>query len=96
MLPRLCLLFLTEGQAIGTLIHCRIALVGAYQNPIQRTVIGIIAMMDALSNSAFNALVCMRIHRHILLSVLIGIVFPVFFVPFIKNSRAAMDSAVLM
>ena len=57
----------------------------AYQDPIQRTKIGIAAMMGALGNSTFNTLVCMAIHGCILLSVLISIVLPIFAKPCIDT-----------
>lgn len=62
-------LLLTEGHAIGTLVNGRITFVGADQNTIQRTEIGITAVMCALRNGAFNALVSVAIHSGILLSV---------------------------
>lgn len=65
---RTSLLF-AEGHTIGTLVNGRITLVGADQNTIQRTEIGITAVMCALGNGAFNALVSVAIHNGILLSV---------------------------
>ena len=53
---------LTEGLAVGTLIHSGIGLMGTYQNPFQRTEVGILAMLCTLMNSTLNALVCMTIN----------------------------------
>ena len=55
-------LLLTERLAIGALIHSRICLMGAYQNPVQRAEIGILTVILALLNGTLNALVCMGIH----------------------------------
>ena len=40
---------------------------GAYQDTIQRAVVGITAMVRTLLNSAFNRFVCMAVHSHFLL-----------------------------
>ena len=61
--PYSLFLLLAEGLAVGTLIHSGVSLVGAHQNPLQRTVVSILAVMLALLDSALNALVCMAIHR---------------------------------
>ena len=52
-----------EGLAVGTLVHSRVALVGAYQNAVQGAVIYIVAVVGALVNSAFDALVCVVVHN---------------------------------
>ncbi len=39
------LLFQVKGLTVGALIHCRIALMCAYHNAVERTVIFIVAMM---------------------------------------------------
>ena len=67
-------LFLAEGHAVSALIHRGVALVGADQNAVQRTVVGIAAMMCALLDGAFDALVCIGIHSLFLLfSVMIAV-----------------------
>ena len=54
---------LAEGLAVSALIHGGICLMGAYQDPLQRAKVGILAVMGALLDSTLNALVCMTIHR---------------------------------
>ena len=58
----LSLLLLTEGLAVGALIGSGVCLVGTHQNPVQAAVIGLITVVGALLNGAFDALVCMVIH----------------------------------
>ena len=60
-------LLFPEGHAVGTLVHGGIGLVGAHQNPVQGAVVLIFAVVCALMNSAFDALVCVAIHIDILL-----------------------------
>ena len=55
-------LFLAEGHAVGALIHGGIAFVGADHNAIQCAVIFVLAVVCALMNGAFNALVCFAVH----------------------------------
>ena len=55
-------LLLTEGLAVGALVHGGVRLMGTYQNPIQGAEVCVLAMMGALLNGALNALVCMAIH----------------------------------
>ena len=55
-------LFLAEGHAVGTLIHGGVAFVSAYQNTVQSAVVSVLAVVSALMNSTFNALVCFTIH----------------------------------
>lgn len=55
-------LSLTERLAVGTLILGGVFLVGTYQDTIQRAVVLAVAMVCALLNGAFNALVCVTIH----------------------------------
>ena len=62
MPPQLSLLALTEGLAVGALIHGRIGLVGAHKDSIQRAVVGIAAVVCALLDGAFDALVCILVH----------------------------------
>ena len=60
-------LFLTEGHTVGTLVHSGITFVSADQNTVQSAVVCILAVVSALVNGAFNALVCFAIHCLILL-----------------------------
>ena len=62
ILPRPPVLFFTEGHTIGTLVHSGIALMGTHQNTVQRTEVGIHAMMGTLRNGTFNSLICVTIH----------------------------------
>ena len=49
---------------------------GAYQDPLQRAEVGILAMIGALLNSTFNALVCMAVHSVFLLIFRMILEFP--------------------
>ena len=60
-------LLFAEGHTIGTLVNGRITLVGADQNTIQRTEIGITAVISALLYGTFNTLVGVAIHYSLLL-----------------------------
>ena len=60
-------LLLLEGLAVGALIHGGIDLVGANHDPVQRTVVLVLAVIGTLSHSTFNTLVRMAIHIHFLL-----------------------------
>ena len=60
-------LALAEGFAVGALVHGGVLLVRANQDAIQAAVVLGIAMVSALLHGAFNALVCMTIHRYFLL-----------------------------
>jgi hypothetical protein len=60
-------LLLPEGLAVGALIHCRILFVRANQNAVQGAVVFGIAVISALLNGAFDALVCLAVHRCFLL-----------------------------
>ena len=55
-------LLLAEGLAVGALVNGGIGLVGAYKNTIQRTVVFGVAVIGALLNGAFNALVGVAVH----------------------------------
>ena len=55
-------LLLAEGFAVGALIHGGVLLMGAYQDAVQRAVVLSIAVVSALLNGAFNALVCILVH----------------------------------
>ena len=65
-------LLLAEGLAVGALLQSGILLVGAHQNLVQGTVVGAVAMVCALLNGAFDALVCIVIHIVILLYIGFG------------------------
>ena len=60
-------LLLAEGLAVSALVNSGVGFVGANHNAIQRTIVGIIAVVCALVNGAFNALVCMAAHSRFLL-----------------------------
>ena len=60
-------LLLLEGLAIGALVHCGVALMGANHNAIQGTIVSIIAVVGTLAHSAFDTLVCMAAHSRFLL-----------------------------
>ena len=49
---------------------------GAYQDPLQRAVVGILTVMCALRNGTLDALVCMTAHSQFLLFSDSAIVFP--------------------
>ena len=60
-------LLLTEGLAVGALIHGGICFVGTNQDTLQGAEVCVLAVMCALCNGAFNALVCMAVHELYLL-----------------------------
>ena len=60
-------LLLAEGLAVGALVHGGVALVGTYQDAVQGAVVAVGAVVSALLNGAFNALVCLTIHSRFLL-----------------------------
>ena len=74
--PYFVFLLLAEGLAVSALILGRSSLVGAHQNAVQRAEVCILAVMLALLNSALNRLVCMAIHRVILLILMIALDYP--------------------
>ena len=55
-------LLLSEGLAVSALVHGRILLVGAYQDAVQRAIVLGIAVISALLNGAFDALVGIAVH----------------------------------
>ena len=67
---------LAEGHAVGALIHGRIALMGTHQDSVQRTEILLAAVVCALGDGAFNALVCVTAHVFLLLLSVMGLVCP--------------------
>ena len=60
-------LFLFEGQAIGALVHGGICLVGTNHNTFQGAVVCLVAVMCALLNGTFDALVSIAVHSPFLL-----------------------------
>ena len=60
-------LLLAEGLAVGALVHGGVALVGTYQDAVQGAVVAVGAVVSALLNGAFNALICLTIHCQFLL-----------------------------
>ena len=62
-------LLLAEGHAVGAGILSRIALMGAHQDTIQRTVVLLVTMVCTGAHSAFNALVGVAVHGFFLLPV---------------------------
>jgi hypothetical protein len=69
-------LLLAEGLAVGTLVHGGIHLMGADHNAVQRAVVLITAVMGALTDGAFDALVSMVVHGSFLLCLNSGLVYP--------------------
>ena len=62
MWPPLSFLLLPEGLAVGALIHGGISLVGTHKDLVQRAVVLAVAMVSAVFNGAFNALICVAVH----------------------------------
>ena len=60
-------LLLSKGLTVSARVHGRVTLVGADQNTIQSAEVGAAAVVSALLNGAFNALVGLTIHCHFLL-----------------------------
>jgi hypothetical protein len=59
---RTLFLLLAEGLAVRALIHGRVGFVGANQDAIQGAVVLSIAMVSALLDGTFEALVCVTVH----------------------------------
>ena len=57
----LVLLF-AEALAVSTLILGGVSLVGAHQNPVQRAVVLMVAVVGAGLDGTFDALVCIAVH----------------------------------
>ena len=57
----------SEGLAVSALVHGGVTLVGADQNTVQGAEVCVLAVVSALLNGAFNALVCLAIHSEFLL-----------------------------
>ena len=56
-------LLLAEGLAVGALIHGRVLLMGADQDPVQRAVVFGVTVIGTGLDSTFDALVGMVVHR---------------------------------
>ena len=54
---------LTEGLAVGALVHGRVGFMGAYQNGIQGAVVLGSAVVGALIYGTFDALVGVTVHK---------------------------------
>ena len=57
-------LLLTEGLAVGALVNGGVGLVSAYKNSIQRTEVFGVAVIGALLNGTFDALVGVAAHNN--------------------------------
>jgi hypothetical protein len=65
------ILLLAEGLAVGALVHGRVSFVSAYQDAVQRAEVLVLAVVSALLDGAFDALVGMIVHiKYLLLSKL--------------------------
>ena len=60
-------LFLFKGHTVGALVHGGVGLMGTHHDPLQRAVVLSVAVVSALGNGAFDALVGMTVHIHFLL-----------------------------
>ena len=60
-------LLLAEGHAVGTLIHGGVGLMGAHQNAVQGAIVFGITVVSTGLYGAFDALVCIAVHRFFLL-----------------------------
>ena len=60
-------LLLSEGLTVSALVHGGVTFVGTNQNTIQSAEVGAAAVVSALLNGAFDALVCLAIHSEFLL-----------------------------
>ena len=58
---------LAEGLAVGALVHGGVLLMGAHQDLAQGAVVLTLAVMCALMDSTLDGLVCIAVHRYILL-----------------------------
>ena len=66
-------LLLTEGLAVGALVHGRIGFVSAHQNAVQRAEVLVLAVVCALLDGALDALVGMIVHTKYLLLSKLGV-----------------------
>ena len=69
-------LLLTEGHAVGALIHGGVSLMGAHLDLFQGAVVGVVAVVSALGNSAGDALVGVTAHGSFLLLSLSALLCP--------------------
>ena len=60
-------LLLAERLAVGALVFGGVHLMGTDQDPVQRAVVFILAMVSALLDSTFDAFICVTVHKEILL-----------------------------
>ena len=58
---------LTEGLAVGALVHGGICLMGAHQDLVQRAVVLGVAVVGTRLDGAGDTLVCFAVHRSFLL-----------------------------
>ena len=72
------LLLFAEGHTVCALIHRGAGLVGAHQNLVQRAVVLILAVVRAVLNGTFDALVGVVVHLKILLFIWFGCSMPGF------------------
>ena len=66
-------LLLAEGLAVGALVHGRIGFVSTYQDAVQRAEVLVLAVISALLDSAFDALIGMIVHTKYLLLSKLGV-----------------------
>ena len=62
-------LSLAEGLAVGALILGGVGFMGSHQDPVQRAVVLVLAVICALLDGTFDALVGIVIHKEILLFI---------------------------
>lgn len=67
MPPRLHSLLSAEGLAVSALVNGGVIFVGAHHDPLQRAVVLGVAVVGALRNGAFDALVSIAVHDRDLL-----------------------------
>ena len=58
---------LAEGLAVGALVHGGVNFVGAHQDAVQRAVVLVLAVVCALMDGAFDALIGVATHNLFLL-----------------------------
>ena len=79
-------LFLTEGHTVGALILGGIPFVSTNQNALQRAVVSFVAVMCALMDSTFDALICIAVHALILLFSVMLLVYPLVLISYLVLS----------
>ena len=60
---------LTEGLAVGALVHGGVCLVGAHQDLVQGAVVLTLAVVGTLLDGTLDRLVCIAIHNEFLLVI---------------------------